>query len=116
MSLSPSSIIQLQLEAYNRRDIVEFMALFADDASIYELGAQTPSVSGKEAIEARYQLLFEQSPSLHSMLINRLCLGKTVIDFEKIMGRNGQQGSVEMIVIYQVENQLIQRLDIVRPS
>ena len=62
---SPVVVVQAQLDAYNRRDLDGFCAVFADDAQLFELGSVTPATSGKAAIRDRYQTLFEKSPQLH---------------------------------------------------
>lgn len=112
----PVDIVQQQLEAYNRRDIEAFIALFADDATVSELGAGTPSISGKEQIRERYRSLFSKSPALHSHLVNRTAFARVVVDLEQITGREGSADTVEMLAIYEVERSKIQRVHFVRKT
>jgi hypothetical protein len=112
--LTPFEIVQRQLEAYNRRDIEAFIALFADDACGFELGSSVPTMEGKEAVRARYQALFASSPKLHSAVLSRIAFGRTVVDLERIAGRNGSIEPVELLLIYEVVDQRIQRFYVVR--
>jgi hypothetical protein len=112
---SPVTVVQAQLEAYNRRDIDSFCALFAADAQLFELGATNPVTTGKSAIRARYQALFDQSPQLLSVVENRSALGRAVVDLERITGRNGVPDAVDFLAIYEVVNGLIIRVHFVRP-
>ncbi len=114
MQDSPAVVVQAQLEAYNRRDLDAFCAVFADDAQLFELGSSTPATSGKAAIRDRYQALFEKSPQLHSDVLTRTALGRAVIDLERITGRLGAAEPVDFLAIYEVERGLIRRVHFVR--
>jgi hypothetical protein len=110
----PVDIVQRQLDAYNRRDLDEFCATFADDATIYELGAPAPSFAGKAAIRERYRALFRASPALHSVIVSRMTLGRVVIDHEHVTGRDGSPDLYEVIALYEVADGLICRVHFVR--
>jgi hypothetical protein len=115
MNRSPAEVVQAQLEAYNLRDLDAFMALFSDDAQLFELGVPVPSTAGKSAIAERYRRLFDDSPALHSIVITRTTLGRAVVDLERITGRMGVLEAVDVIAIYEVESGLIVRAHFVRP-
>ncbi len=112
--MSPLDVVQAQLEAYNRRDIDAFCALFAEDAQLFDLGAAAPSTAGTAAIRARYQQLFDHSPQLHSAIVNRTALGRVVVDLETVTGRNGSADPFEVMAIYEVSGGLIVRVHFVR--
>ena len=114
MILGPVDVVQAQLEAYNRRDLEGFCDLFAEDAQLFELGAPAPATVGKSAIRDRYRRLFEQSPARHSVIVSRVCLGRVVVDLERITGRNGLTEPVEVMAIYEVTAGLISRAHFVR--
>lgn len=114
MSDSPETVVQRQLDAYNARDIESFMALFAEDAEGFELGASTPALSGATAIRERYAALFAASPHLHSALVRRIAHARVVVDHERITGRNGDDGVLEMVAIYEVVDGRIRRFHFVR--
>jgi hypothetical protein len=111
---APVDVVQRQLDAYNRRDLDGFCALFADEASIFELGAAAPTFEGKAAIRERYRALFASSPALHSVIVSRTALGRAVLDHERITGRNGSPDVYEVIAIHEVEDGLIRRVHFVR--
>jgi hypothetical protein len=113
--MEPTRIVQQQLEAYNCRDIEAFIGVFAEDACGYELGSTTPMLIGKAAIRARYEQLFASSPKLHSAVLTRVALGRTVVDLERISGRHGSDQIVELMLIYEVIDGRIQRFHVVRP-
>lgn len=112
--MNPVDVVQRQLETYNRRDLDGFCALFADDAQIFDLGATVPTFIGKEAIRVRYRDLFERSPALHSIVLNRTALGRVVVDLEHITGRNGSPGVFAVLAIYEVDAAKIQRVHFAR--
>lgn len=112
--MNPVDVVQRQLETYNRRDLDGFCEVFAEDAQIFDLGSAVPSFSGKDAIRVRYRELFERSPSLHSDVVNRMTLGRVVVDLEHITGRNGSPGVFTVLAIYEVEAGKIQRVHFVR--
>lgn len=114
MNSAPTDIVQRQLEAYNARDIEEFLAAFADDAQATELGASAPTMVGKAQIRARYSELFAKSPNLHSEVVSRTSFAHVVIDLERITGRNGSTEIYEVLAIYEVRQALITRVHFVR--
>lgn len=114
MSQSADQIVQQQLEAYNARNVDEFMAVFHQDIEIWTLGSESPSAVGWEKVKAIYQELFEQSPELHSKLLNRSVIGNRVIDYERISGRKGSKEDLFLVMIYEVEEGKIRRAWAVR--
>ena len=79
------AIVQRQLEAYNRRDLDAFLACYADDARLWRAPA-TLTESGREALRARYQRRFEGAPALHATILQRIVLGRFVVDHERVTG------------------------------
>ena len=112
---SPAEVVQRQLDAYNSRDLDAFLATFHDEAKVFGLGAETPSFAGKAAIAQRYQELFDRSPDLHSVVVNRTAFGRAVIDLERITGRNGSPEPLDLLAIYEVLHGLIVRVHFVWP-
>lgn len=107
-------IVQKQLEAYNAREIDSFMACFHPDIEIWTLGADEASAIGKEAVKTLYAALFEQSPQLHSTVLNRSVIGSKVIDYERISGRKGSNEDLFLVMIYEIKDNLIWRAWAVR--
>jgi hypothetical protein len=114
MSQSADQIVQQQLEAYNARNIDDFMAVFHQDIEIWTLGADSPTVVGWEKVKGIYQELFLLSPELHSKVLNRSVIGNRVIDYERISGRKGSKEDLFLVMIYEVEEGKIRRAWAVR--
>lgn len=114
--LQPVDVVQHQLDAYNRRDLEAFLAVFADEAVVQDLGAATPSLTGRAQLRQRYQELFERSPALYSRLVARTAFGHVVVDLEHISGRMGATAPVEILAIYEVRDSLIVRVHFVRQA
>ncbi len=114
ISMTTEQIVQQNLEAYNRRDIETFMASFSPDVAIYNFAEQTPSTVGLEAVRKRYQDLFQQSPNLHSTILKRIVFENKVIDHESIIGRLGSKDILEIIMIYEVKDQKIFKMTVIR--
>ena len=113
-SIEPWLVVERQLQAYNARDLPEFLAQFSADAAIHELGAVDPSSSSIAEIELRYRQLFAASPNLKAEVISRTTFGHVVVDRERIFGRMGGLESVEMLAIYEVRGGRISKLHFVR--
>lgn len=77
--------VQQQLEAYNERNLEEFLEAYASDILI-EDGAGEEIMRGMEQLRAFYGELFSNSPDLHCDVVNRISVGNWVIDEEKIEG------------------------------
>jgi hypothetical protein len=112
--MTPEQIVQQNLDSYNKRDIEGFMQSFGTDIALFSFGNPTPNTVGLTAVRQRYQNLFDQSPKLHSTIVKRMVLGNKVIDHEHIVGRMGADTPVEMILIYEVENEKIVRVTVIK--
>ena len=112
--LSPEEVVQDNLDSYNQRDIDGFMRSFSDSSGVYRFGELIPLANGRDEIRQLYQKLFNASPNLHSKIAHRTNLGNKIIDHELITGRNGDSQVLELVVIYEVENDLIKRMTIIR--
>lgn len=93
--------VQLQLDAYNAKDIDAFIACWADDCEYYAFPDQLLAV-GAAAVRERHVLRF-QEPNLHGKLISRIALGDLVIDQERVTRLFPEgPGEIDVIAIYQV--------------
>ncbi len=110
--MSPSDIVQAQLDAYNAQDLERFCALFADDCVIADLnGAVTQQ--GAVAVRERYQTMFSRFPKNHARLVNRIAVGDVVVDHEDIAREPGGE-QFQAAAIYTVKNGRIARVDFAR--
>lgn len=113
-SKTPEQIVQDNLDAYNKRDIISFSALLSNDVELYEFQSKEPTAKGITKVKKLYKKLFENSPKLHSTLLKRIIIGNKVIDHESIIGRNGMSDVLELVVIYEVTHQKISKLTVMR--
>lgn len=112
---SPEAVVARQLEAYNAHDLEGFMATFHAQAELFVLGESEPRTRGKAAVRELYGGLFDDSPELHSELVHRAVIGSRVIDHERITGRAGSDGVLELVMIYEVQDGAIRRAWSIRP-
>jgi hypothetical protein len=103
MSLeSPGSVVQAQLDAFNRRDVDALLAVYADDAEMYEHPSKLVA-KGSSALRARFAVRFQES-NLHARLLSRIVMGSTVVDHELVTRTFPDgQGTIELTMIYAVE-------------
>src|SRR5688572_14411666 len=113
-NLTAEQLVQIQLECYNNRDIDGFIKCFREDVRVFNFSDNKQLIDGKEAYREFFTEIFEQSPNLHSTLLNRIVFGTIVIDHEKIVGRAGTNGDVEMVVIYETDGDTIFKVTAMR--
>lgn len=111
---SAEEIVQSNLDAYNNLDIDEFMAYISNDIEVYEFDSKKLSIKGAEACRKVYIELFEQSPKLHSTILKRIVFDNKVIDHEYIVGRRGSETPIELVLIYEVKEEKIYRISVMR--
>lgn len=106
---SPLEVVQLQLAAYNVKDIDALLATYAVDAEQYTLHGERLA-KGHEEMRSRFLTRFAE-PSLNARLLSRTVMSNVVVDFESIT-RNFPEGTgtVEMLCVYEVTNGLIQKV------
>ncbi|MET3134738.1 hypothetical protein AAKU55_005040 [Oxalobacteraceae bacterium GrIS 1.11] len=95
----PATLIQAQLDAYNAHDVAALLALYADDAQLF----QHPSAllaSGAAQIGARFSARFAANRP-QATLLQRTVLGNTVIDHEAVRSFS-PDAEVTMVAIYEV--------------
>ncbi len=100
---TPEAVVQAQLEAYNARDIDAFVATYADDVQLFELPDKL-LLRGADQLRERYTKRFADE-RLHATIVNRIVLGNTVVDHERVRLTLPQgPGTVEAIAIYEVRD------------
>jgi hypothetical protein len=97
--LSPEAVVQRQLDAYNSRDIDALLAIYADDAQMFEHPA-TLLASGSAALRERFAARFEE-PNLQAMLL-KMVMGSFVD--QRVRTFPAGAGTVELLMIYEVQN------------
>ena len=100
--------VQMQLEAYNARDIDAFMQWWADDCQYCAFPA-TLLADGAVAIRARHVERFKEA-DLCGKLLARIVVGNVVVDHETVQRSFAEgPGEVDVICIYEVEKGLISK-------
>ena len=107
--LSTVDLVQAQLEAYNAQDLDAYCAFFADDVAVADLNGAV-GTRGIEAYRAKYDGVFKQFPQNKVELLNRMAVGSTVIDHEKVVRSPGGE-TFEVIAIYTLADGKIVRVD-----
>jgi hypothetical protein len=111
---SPEQVVQKNLDAYNQRDIEGFMVWFSPEIKMYNFDDGKLTMQGLEQVRKTYQELFELSPKLHSTILNRIVFDNKVIDHEHIVGRRGSDQPVELVLVYEVEQEKIVKIVVMR--
>lgn len=94
--------VQMQLEAYNARDIESFMQWWREDCAYYAF-PDTLLARGTTEIRARHVERF-QEPNLHGRLLSRSVVGNVVVDHETVTRTFPEgPGDVDVICIYEIE-------------
>lgn len=107
-SKTPLEVVRAQLDAYNAKDIDALLLAYAPDAEQYTLHGELLA-RGQEQMRQRFLARFAE-PDLHARLINRTAMANVVVDYE-LVTRNFPDGvgTVEMICVYEVVNERIQK-------
>ena len=102
-SLASEAVVQRQLDAYNARDIGALLAVYADDAQVFEHPA-TLLATGSAALRERFLVRF-QEPNLHAALLKRMVMGNIVVDHEEVTRTFSEgTGKLALVMIYEVTN------------
>lgn len=105
---TPADLAQIQLNAYNAKDIESFLAVYSSDVEVYEFPDKL-LYKGIEKMRETYQPFFESAPELHCKLVNRIVNGNYVIDQEFITG-NPRKSEINATAMYEIEGGLIKRI------
>ncbi|HMP28509.1 MAG TPA: nuclear transport factor 2 family protein [Saprospiraceae bacterium] len=114
--INPDIIVQRNLDYYNQRDIEGFMSCFSENITIHNFSDSKITASGLAEVKKIYGDMFTISPNLHSTILKRIVFGNKVIDHESIVGRNGSKEILELVLIYEVEDNKISKITVLRKS
>ncbi|MBO9561610.1 MAG: amidohydrolase family protein [Niastella sp.] len=104
LPVTPESLAQQQLNAYNARNIDAFLEPYSDSVRIYSF-PNTLIMKGKEDMRKQYSGMFNNVKELHCKLVNRIVEGNTVIDQESVTGIGNKP--LTAIAIYKIANDKI---------
>jgi len=105
---SPEELVQMQLNAYNVGNIESFLLPYSDSVKVYNFPDEL-SFQGIDMMRSGYESFFEQTPDLHCELLNRMVLGNTVIDHERVTIIPGES-VFDAIAIYKIKEGKIQEV------
>jgi hypothetical protein len=108
LASDPAVVVQRQFDAYNARDVDALVAIYADDARLYEHPDKLQA-RGSAEIRARFAGRFRES-NLHAVLLNRIVVGDLVIDHERVTRTFPEgTGTIEIAAMYEVKTGRITR-------
>lgn len=105
-------VVQVQLDAYNARDIDAFAATYADDIRIYDHPDRL-RFAGIDELRARYGEAFKSGPDVRATISKRIVQGNFVIDHEHVTGRPDGV-DIDAVAIYEVREGRIQAVWFIR--
>ncbi len=97
----PVEVVQRQVDAYNNRNINDFVNTYADSVKFYNFPDKYLG-KGKEFIRKGYTNFFLNNEKLKCVIVERIIQGSTIIDKENITVSD--QRHFENVAIYKVEN------------
>jgi len=112
IAVTPEHLAQQQLNGYNARNIDAFLLPYAEGVKIYNFPHEL-LYEGKEMMRTTYQSMFERTPDLHCELKNRIIMGNTVIDQERVTGFDNDF-VLEATAIYKIKNDVISEVYFLR--
>lgn len=111
-TVAPETLVQRGIDAYNAHDAHAFASVYAPEMQLHDLGGDL-FLSGRDALEERYGLLFLNAPNIHVEIVKRMIIGNVVIDEEKIT-RTPSGNDAHVGVIYEIEHGAIARVWVTR--
>lgn len=112
--MTPEQVVQKSMESYNNRNIEDFMSVMDANVTFHNFSDGAVTMVGAKACAEFYGTLFNASPQLHSTVLTRTVFGNKIIDHEYIVGRNGSEEAIELVLIYEVENEKITKVTVLR--
>ena len=106
LQYSPEDLAQIQLNAYNEKNLEAFLEVFADDVEIYNFPNELRT-KGKEEMRKLYADFFDRAGDLHCRLVNRIVHNNYVMDKEDITTSIPGREKFEGQAIYEIKDQKI---------
>ncbi|MGA0600719.1 nuclear transport factor 2 family protein [Caulobacter sp. KR2-114] len=111
-AFNPADIAQGQLDAYNAQDLDAHCAFYSDDVVVADFNGAVIR-QGMAAYREAYAKMFAEFPQNHAALVNRVVIGNTVIDHERVARTPGGD-TFDVAAIYTIAGGKIARVDFVR--
>lgn len=107
---SPEDIVQAQVEAYNAQDIEAFLACYHPECEFVPWNGEV-DLRGHAAFREAYSQLWRRSPRLQARILQRIVVGRHVIDLE-LMLHHVAGPRDPLVVIYETEGAYIRRVHV----
>ena len=102
------AVVQRQLDAYNARDLEALLAVYAEDAEVFE-HPSTLLAAGRAALRERFAARFRE-PNLHAHLLKRIVSGIFAVDHERVVRTFAEgPGELDLVMLYEVREGKIRR-------
>ena len=108
LTYTPEDLAQIQLNAYNAKDIEAFLAVYDDSVEVYEFPDKLMYV-GLQKMREIYEPFFASATELHCKLVNRIVNNNYVIDRELVSGRLNKP-DLNATARYEIEGQKIKKV------
>ncbi len=112
VAFNPADIAQGQLDAYNVQDLDAHCAFYADDVVVADFNGAVLR-QGMAAYREAYAKMFAEFPQNKAELVNRVVIGNTVIDHERVARTPGGD-TFDVAAVYTIRGGKIARVDFVR--
>jgi len=106
--LTPLEVVQRQFDAYNRRNLEDFLSNFSENIKVFRLPLPDPAIVGKGQLADFYASERFNRQALKAELISRTVLGNKVFDHERIWGV--RETPFEMMAVFEVQDGSIQTI------
>lgn len=103
-SADPAQVVQAQDDAYNAHDVDAFAACYADNVTITDLSGKEPVVKGIPTLKKTYAFLDRVPKAFRVEIVQRIVVGPTVVDHERVIGLPADKGQPEAIAVYEVRD------------
>lgn len=105
----PVDLVQIQLNAYNTRDIESFLSVYDEKIEVYSF-PDSLLYTGINEMRKRYTPFFEKASKLHCKLVNRITYGEYVMDREFVTTGIPDRDNLTAVAIYEVKNGKIKKI------
>ena len=103
-------LVESQLEAYNNRDLDQFLSCFHNEVNVYRLNTNEQVSSGIQVFSSNYKKLFEGNPQLHCELKSRVVVADLIVDEEYITGAVAYPKNLHAFAVYGFRENKIDRI------
>lgn len=109
LSYTPEDLAQIQLNAYNSKNLGAFLSVYDKDVEVYKF-PDSLLYKGIDKMKEGYTNFFAKSGSLYCKLLNRIVDGNIVIDRELVRTDIPGRNTINATAIYEIKGGLIKKV------